>query len=108
VKFTRRRKLPPDQCVSSVSFAGGTPYFALVRTKRKQRSTMSETHTHPSIREINVRIQSYKVLANHSGIALPHAVPFPRLWLKSGDLANANDLMDYYLMRQSPISLAAT
>ena len=30
---------------------------------------MSETHTHLSIREINARARSYKVLANHNGAA---------------------------------------
>jgi hypothetical protein len=52
---------------SSASFAGGTPHSALLRTNRKQRDTMSETLTHPPIREINVRTPSYRVLANHRG-----------------------------------------
>jgi hypothetical protein len=54
VKIAGHRKVDHYQC-SSVSLAGRTRHFALLRTNRKQRGTMSENHTHPPIREINVR-----------------------------------------------------
>jgi hypothetical protein len=40
--------------------------FRAALGQSKAAGTMSETHTHPSIREIIVSSQSYRVLANHT------------------------------------------